>query len=348
MRIRVLWVCLLFGLGLATQRMHAQFDMEESHTTASLRGIAVAGPGIAWASGSGGTVRRTEDGGYLWQICTTPPDAEKLDFRAIQAFDANTAFVMSSGKGHLSRVYKTTDGCQTWTQVFENPDADGFFDAMILTGLRTGTILGDPVGGSFAVFVTSDGGLTWRREKTPASAQGAGAFAASNSSLLAAERGIPAMFGTGGPLGAQLFLRIPATAFHVQWQAQAMPEFPAADGAGIFSIAAGTMKHLVAVGGAYQKPMERAGSAAFSNDGGRNWKPAQSLPGGYRSAVVYDRKHKAWLTTGPGGTDVSFDDGLTWRPVQGDEATGWNAIALPFVVGAKGRVGKIREEVWAR
>jgi photosystem II stability/assembly factor-like uncharacterized protein len=107
MRIRVLWVCLLFGLGLATQRMHAQFDMEESHTTASLRGIAVAGPGIAWASGSGGTVRRTEDGGYLWQICTTPPDAEKLDFRAIQAFDANTAFVMSSGKGHLSRVYKT-------------------------------------------------------------------------------------------------------------------------------------------------------------------------------------------------------------------------------------------------
>ena len=55
-----------------------------------------------------------EDGGYLWQGCAIPPGAEKLDFRGIQAFDENTAIVMSSGKGDLSRLYKTTDGCRTW------------------------------------------------------------------------------------------------------------------------------------------------------------------------------------------------------------------------------------------
>jgi photosystem II stability/assembly factor-like uncharacterized protein len=43
-----------------------------------------------------------------------PADAANLDFRGIQAFDASTAIVMSSGKGDLSRLYKTTDACATW------------------------------------------------------------------------------------------------------------------------------------------------------------------------------------------------------------------------------------------
>ena len=64
---------------------------------------------------------RTEDGGYLWQTCAIPPGAEKLDFRGVQAFDENTAIVMSSGPGDQSRLYKTTDGCQTWKLLFTNP-----------------------------------------------------------------------------------------------------------------------------------------------------------------------------------------------------------------------------------
>ena len=108
----------------------AQWEMESSGTTADLRGIDNVGGGVAWASGTNGTVLRTEDGGYLWQTCAVPPGAEHLDFRGVQAFDANTAIVMSSGKGDLSRLYKTTDGCQTWKLVFTNPDADGFWDAL--------------------------------------------------------------------------------------------------------------------------------------------------------------------------------------------------------------------------
>src|SRR3981081_547698 len=99
---------LLLTATLATKKIHAQWDIEESHTTASLRGIHNVGAGVAWASGTNGTVLRTEDGGYLWQTCTIPPGAEKLDFRGIQAFDENTAIVMSSRKGDVSRLYNTT------------------------------------------------------------------------------------------------------------------------------------------------------------------------------------------------------------------------------------------------
>jgi hypothetical protein len=63
----------LFALLFAATTARAQFDIEESHTTASLRGIHGIGAGVAWASGTNGTVLRSEDGGYLWQNCTIPP-----------------------------------------------------------------------------------------------------------------------------------------------------------------------------------------------------------------------------------------------------------------------------------
>ena len=129
-RNRTLTTLLLLIATLPAKKIQAQFDIEESHTTASLRGIHNVGNGVAWASGTNGTVLRTEDAGYLWQTCTIPPGAEKLDFRGIQAFDANTAIVMSSGPGDQSRLYKTTDGCQTWKLLFTNPDKEGFWDAI--------------------------------------------------------------------------------------------------------------------------------------------------------------------------------------------------------------------------
>ena len=197
----------------------AQWEMENSGTTADLRGIDNVGGGVAWASGTNGTVLRTEDGGYLWQACAVPPGAEHLDFRGVQAFDSNTAIVMSSGKGDLSRLYKTTDGCHTWKLVFTNPDADGFWDAIVMTDRNIGMLIGDPVRASmeagnlalrksrfvFPTYHTVDGGQHWsRNDGNRMTAQvgkdaepAEGIFAASNSSLLL----LPYMelFVTGGP-----------------------------------------------------------------------------------------------------------------------------------------------------
>ena len=116
----------------------AQWQLQDAHTTADLRGIDNVGDGVAWASGTDGTILRTEDAGFVWQLCAKPPGGEHLDFRAIQAFDNNTAIIMSSGKGDLSRLYKTTDGCQTWKLLFTNPDTDGFWDALQFAPHRTG------------------------------------------------------------------------------------------------------------------------------------------------------------------------------------------------------------------
>jgi hypothetical protein len=348
---RVAWFA---GLALAfSVCVKAQWTLQTSNTTADLRGIHSVGNGVAWASGTNGTVLRTEDSGYVWQTCSIPPGAEHLDFRGIQAFDANTAIVMSSGKGDLSRLYKTTDGCHSWKLVFTNSDPDGFWDA-ILVARSASFILGDPVNRAFALEESHDAGVTWRRAPLPPSLRDEGAFAASNSSLLVqAEDGVM-MFGTGGPKGARLFWRhAPCTGEPIYkdcWYPQPMPMFGAGGPVGIFSIAGNQVESadkFVAVGGDYSKP-DQLGSAAIatSKDLG-HWRASVTSPHGYRSSVAYDATSKSWITVGSNGTDISTDDGANWRPLRPnpdepqDSDRNWNAISLPFVVGPHGRIGKL-------
>ncbi len=338
--------------------------MQDSHTKASLRGIHSLGNGVAWASGSRGTVLRTEDGGSVWQICAVPPGGEKLDFRAVQGFDAKAAVVMSSGKGELSRLYKTTDGCQTWKKVFDDPDEAGFFDSLRKVTDKQMYLLGDPVGGKFAMFYSPDAGSTWYIADDPGldAPKDAGAFAASNSALVSA--GPFLLFGSGGPRAAVYAMHSkcdaarPEAACVSAWSAMETPLAHGPAAAGIFSLAVRFATNLVgkttsvqnAVGGIYDKPDDSAGTAAFSRDDGGTWTLAETQPGGYRSAVAYDGATATWITVGTNGTDISTDDGRHWRalkPVAEDAADAdrsWNALSLPFVVGPSGRIGLLRKD----
>ncbi len=269
-------VLLAAALALITVSCHAQWQLQTSNSAADLRGIRNVGNGVAWASGTSGTVLRTEDGGYVWQTCSIPPGAEKLDFRGIQAFDANTAIVMSSGKGDLSRLYKTIDGCHTWKLVFTNPDKEGFWDAILLNRFdKDGYLLGDPINGAFAVWETDDRGMTWQRTKLTglAAAKDEGAFAASNSALLLDER-LSLGFGTGGPAGARIFTNEGAS----ETEAFKVHHLPLKDGlpsAGAFSIEDRDWCCWGTVGGDYTKPNDSNGTAAYTLDGGKTWHPAR-------------------------------------------------------------------------
>jgi photosystem II stability/assembly factor-like uncharacterized protein len=346
-------VLLLAACGAA----HAQWQLQNSGTAADLRGIDNVGAGVAWASGTNGTVLRTEDGGYLWQNCAIPPGAEHLDFRGIQAFDANTAIVMSSGKGDLSRLYKTTDGCNTWKLAFTNPDKDGFWDGLRFdhsTGY--GVLLGDPVDGRFSLWRSRNKGNSWNAESNSI-AQGLkaredeGVFAASNSALAVDE--FTTAFVTGGTAGSRI-LSIDRGQNGMRGVGDsALPIARGSQSSGAFSIARREGWSVV-VGGDYLKPEERNGTAACDGNG-HYWQLAQTPPHGYRSAVAYDAASKTWITVGPNGTDISTDDGRNWRAVHPDLAMheapdadrNWNALSLPFVVGPHGRIGKLSPKAFA-
>ena len=176
---------------------------QSSGTTASLRGVSAVSPSVVWASGAGGAYLRTLDGGATWHAAAVP-GAGDLDFRGLRALDSHTAWLMSSGPGEKSRIYRTADGGAHWSPLHTNPDAGGFFDALAFWDARRGIVLGDPVDGQFVILTTADGGATWQRRKLPPALPNEGAFAASNSCLpVRGKREV--WFGTGGPSGARVF-----------------------------------------------------------------------------------------------------------------------------------------------
>lgn len=338
---RVFFATFILVIGARSAR--AQWELESSHTNVDLRGIYSVGGGVAWASGTNGTVLRTQNDGKTWEGCATPPGTEHLDFRGVQASDEHTALVMSSGKGDLSRLYKTTDGCRTWKLLFTNPDEDGFWDAILHDATLDETfVLGDPVQGSFMVYWSrGDDDQHWSKwwNGDLKAFPGQAAFAASNSLLISAAGGRQFSFVTGGSRSELI---------SASERSRSSLPFAAGESSGAFSVARGDHEHVVVVGGDYKRPDQREGTTAFSTDGARHFSSSHTLPGGYRSAVAYDRPHKTFIAVGPNGTDVSRDGGLNWRALRStpEEAAGsdreWNALSLPFVVGPHGRIGRLR------
>ncbi|MGB8129781.1 MAG: YCF48-related protein [Candidatus Angelobacter sp.] len=135
---------------------------QNSRTDVPLRGISAVSEKVAWASGTRGTVLRTIDGGVTWETLTIA-GADSLDFRDIQAFDQNTAFVLSIGNGDLSRIYKTSDGGKIWQRQFTNSDPKAFYDCFAFWDSTHGIAVSDSVDGKFPLIATSDGMTWWPR-----------------------------------------------------------------------------------------------------------------------------------------------------------------------------------------
>ena len=324
--MKVVWrLFFLIGLAAAGQ---SRWGPAASDTTANLRGVSAINGQTVWVSGDRGTVRKTSDGGMTWQD-VAPRGVADLDFRDIEAVDDNTAFLLSSGQGPQSRIYKTTDGGGTWALLATNLEPKGFWDCMSFWDPTHGIIVGDPPTGGdgrFTLMTTIDG-ATWQKIKGPSANKDEGAFAASGTCVFT--RGTrEAWFGTGGVNGARVF--------HSEdggqtWSIAKTPIRHDSASAGIFSIAFSDALHGVAVGGDYMKPDESAGTIAITADGGKTWN-AGALPG-YRSAVKY-YPSGIWIATGTSGSDESIDSGKNWKPVAGG---GFNSIGT-FAVGTGGRI----------
>jgi photosystem II stability/assembly factor-like uncharacterized protein len=120
--------------------------------------------------GSGVTVQlwsRTIDGGNIWTSGSFTADTN-YQVSNISGVDANTCFIMTFNKtvGSGGYLFKTSDGGATWDtvstgQVFTTassfPNVVHFFDA------NNGMMMGDPLGGYYEIYTTTDGGTTWVR-----------------------------------------------------------------------------------------------------------------------------------------------------------------------------------------
>jgi photosystem II stability/assembly factor-like uncharacterized protein len=343
---------ILFVLMLVIAAVPDQWKRVPVPTTASLRGLSAVDAKIVWASGSGGTVIRTVDGGESW-VVQTVAGAEKLDFRGIRAFDADTAVVMSSGKAEegLARLYRTSDGGKNWELVYQVSTPGIFFDAIAFWDRQHGIVLSDPVGGHFWLLNTDDGGATWKQipaANLPPALGKEGAFAASNS-CLTVEGAQNVWFGTGGATVARVFR---SSDRGETWTVSETPMHPGNASSGIFSVAFRDAKNGMAVGGDYAHPGDSSlPSVLVSRDGGKTWGAGeQTNPAGiYFSSVVYEQEAG---TANPEGENTALAAGIIGIYFLGP-GTKWtrqsdlnfNAIAyaahgIAWAVGPNGMVAR--------
>jgi photosystem II stability/assembly factor-like uncharacterized protein len=323
-------IVLMLALALpvvAQARTQVRIEPQRSGVDVRLRGISAVDADIAWASGRAGTVLRTRDGGVTWENVSVP-GAEQLDFRDVEAFDADHAVVLSIGNGAASRIYRTANGGRNWILVLHNGDERAFFDCMAFDGAR-GWMLGDPVDGRFQIHATHDGGRRWTLlPDGPQAAAGEAAFAASGTCIARGEGTL--LVGGSGP--ARLHVKGDGDD---AWRTVDSGMSRNKSEAGVFSIAA-VGQDAVVVGGDYTAERLPGNATLWSAADGTSVQ-VLAPPRGYRSGVACAGSTQACVVVGPAGVDAW--NGEIWTPVTD---TGYDAIDLAGNTGwANGDGGRI-------
>jgi len=332
-------------LFLAASLLAQSPNVQKSNTAENLRGVSVLSNQVAWASGTHGTYLQTTDGGNSWQASQVP-GAQSLDFRDVEALNADFAYLLSAGPGDQSRIYKTTDAGKSWALQFTNKDPKGFFDCMAFWDRDHGIAVGDPVADNsgklrFEMIATEDGGKSWTPAPSgtlPPAVEGEGAFAASGTCIIV-QGNSNVWFATGGK-AARVFR---STDRGKTWIVADTPMIHGPDSAGIFSIAFSDATHGVIAGGDYKHPEQNGPNLAFTNDGGLTWKLSTISPQRYSSAVALAKSATGVAFLVVGSTGASYADDITKASWQKTWQLNLNALSISptgeaIAVGPKGLV----------
>lgn len=321
------------------QNLNVSFEDCETGTNVSLRGLYVVDENVVWASGSGGSVLLSKDGGESWDV-NLVQGAEENDFRSIYAWDEKRAMVF--GVAGPAFGYKTNDGGKSWQVVYQDSKQGLFFNSLKFADAKNGLVVSDPIDGKFFVLRTENGGDTWQRIlDIPNVMEGEANFAASNTCIEFLPSG-KAWIASGGK-AARIFY---SEDYGKSWEVTKTPIIRGLVSSGIFSVSFKSEKEGVIVGGIYDQPELNTNIAAYTFDGGVNWLPAVTMPKEYRSCIqeVGKNRNSFLFAIGKTGCDYSVDNGINWQFL--DETGFYTFRSVPeklegFAAGAEGKISKV-------
>ncbi len=124
---------------------------QTSGASSNIRSVKAINNLVCWVGGNSGNVRRTVDGGITWTNANPPTSASII---SIEAIDSNTAWCSAA-----TTVFRTSNGGSTWSQVFTQ--TGGYINGIRFNNANTGFMAGDPVGGRWSLWKSTDAGVTW-------------------------------------------------------------------------------------------------------------------------------------------------------------------------------------------
>jgi photosystem II stability/assembly factor-like uncharacterized protein len=273
----------------------------------SMRGLFNVDDNVSWASGTNGYTFISINNEWKGIQDTS---WSSLDFRDIHSFSDKEAIIMSSGDG--CKMYKTSDGAESWNLVYENNSEGIFFDGMGFWNDKNGIAFSDPIDNQLFIITTNDAGDSWQKlvsVNLPNTLKGEAGFAASGTGIVCV--GDSSVYiGTGGGEASRVFTS------HNRGKSWKAIETPMMNGeaSGIYSMTFMDELNGVAVGGNYLDSANTKGNCVITSDGGLTWELPKTPPTGYRSGVAHNGKG-VLIATGRNGIDVSYDKGDNWKHI---------------------------------
>jgi photosystem II stability/assembly factor-like uncharacterized protein len=317
-----------------------QLQILTSGTKTSLRGLCVVNDNVVWVSGSHGMVGKSLNAGKNWNWVTVKGFEEK-EFRDIEAFDANTAIIMSVGEP--AYILKTIDGGTNWKVVYENKTKGMFLDAMDFSDVLKGIVVGDPINNSIFLARTFDNGNTWKEvlpDTKRAKTDSGEAFFAASGSNIRLFRDSSFFIVSGGTksrlITGKHFIHLPLIQGKESTGANSIDIFDGGD-------PRKPGKRMIVVGGDFQNPASVTKNCFYTINGGKSWKAPKIPPHGYRSCVEY-LSPKDIICCGINGIDYSDDGGRNWTWIS---KQGFNVCRIArngsafFLAGNDGKIGKL-------
>ena len=320
---------------------------QNSGTKQSLIAVSPVNKRVVWAAGRGGTFAVTTDGGSTWRSGVVP-GAAALQFRDVEGVSDTVAYLLSIGTGTDSRIYKTTDGGQTWSLQFQNQNPDAFFDCFAFWTPTQGVAQSDSTNGQFPVIRTTDG-ETWQSiaGHEPPALPGESFFASSGTCIATVGKN-DAWAVSGGADRSRVLVTHDGGE---TWNAYDSP-LRGSPSAGGFSIAFRDPQHGMIGGGDLDPSAPPFDQTATSSDGGKTWSVTSAQPNiGTVFGLSYsadagkaDANGRTVVVTGPGGSAWTPNEGASWFTLPG-VANYWGvAFGSPqtaWLVGTGGRILRI-------
>jgi photosystem II stability/assembly factor-like uncharacterized protein len=331
------------GAPSATSTVAPRVTVQNTGVTGTLFAVSAVSANVVWASGTGGAVLRTQDGGATWEQRPVA-GGERLGFRDVHALSADSAWILSIGNGSSSRIYFTANGGASWKLQFQNADTSAFYDCITMLDSQHGVVFGDASKGRTMVLRTDNGGATWNllpQANVPAPIEGEGAYAASGRCVVhSGDKHV--WIATGGP-ESRLFTSGDAG---VHWALHTTP-FVHTTSAGTSGLDFRDAKRGIGVAGdmANLKGDSARAVVAVTNDGGMTWelRTRPPLPGALTGVTwVPGAGAETAVAAGFGGVFYTTNAGRSWTTASDQGHAGLDAFGRTVWVGStKGTILRI-------
>ena len=143
--------------------------------SAGINQFYIVDSNVVWATAYDGSAAganyqkftKSTDGGETWTVGAINLGNAALSISNICAIDENTAWVAAYASTAFDRggIWKTTDGGATWAKQASALYNDGasFTNVVHFWDANNGFCQGDPIGGFYELYTTTNGGTTWSR-----------------------------------------------------------------------------------------------------------------------------------------------------------------------------------------